>query len=62
MPKSWFLERAEYDFEGHKFYGTKDYDGFLKYYYNDYMTPLPVEKGSHMLLHPTLILMWIVKM
>ena len=25
MPKSWFLERAEYDFEGHKFYGTKDH-------------------------------------
>lgn len=44
MLKSWFLECAEYDFEGHKFYGTKDYDGFLKYYYNDYMTPLPVEK------------------
>ena len=34
MLKSWFLERAEYDFEGHKFYGTKDYDGFLKYSYN----------------------------
>lgn len=44
MPKSWFLERSEYDFEGHKFYGTKDYDGFLKYFYHDYMTPLPVEK------------------
>ena len=25
MPKIWFLERAEYDFEGHKFYGTKDH-------------------------------------
>ena len=57
MPKSWFLERAEYDFEGHKFYGTKDYDGFLKYSYNDYMTPLPVEKGSHMLLYQVLTLM-----
>ena len=44
MLKNWFLERAEYDFEGHKFYGTKDYDGFLKYCYNDYMTPLQVEK------------------
>ena len=44
MLKSWFLECAEYDSEGHKFYGTKDYDGFLKYSYNDYMTPLPVEK------------------
>ena len=44
MPKEWFLERAEYEFEGYKFYGTKDYDGFLKYMYNDYMTLPPVEK------------------
>ena len=44
MPKSWFLDRAEYDFEGHKFYGTKDYDAFLKYLYNDYMTLPPKEK------------------
>ena len=40
MPKSWFLDRAEYDFEGHKFYGTKNYDAFLKYVYNDYMLSL----------------------
>lgn len=44
MPKDWFLERTEYDFEGHKFYGTKDYDSILKYTYDDYMTLPPVEK------------------
>lgn len=44
MPKEWFLERAEYEFEGHKFYGTKDYDAILKYTYGDYMTPPPIEK------------------
>lgn len=44
IPKSWFLERAEYDFEGYKFYGTKDYDAFLTFFYYDYMTPPPVEK------------------
>lgn len=44
MPKSWFLERAEYEFEGHTFYGIKDYDAFLKYMYDDYMTLPPEEK------------------
>lgn len=43
MPKSWFLDRAEYTFEGKKFYSTKDYDAILKYMYGDYMTP-PDEK------------------
>lgn len=42
MPKKWFLDRAEYEFEGHKFYGPKDYDAFLKYVYDDYMK-LPPE-------------------
>ena len=44
MPKEWFLERTEYEFEGYKFYGTKDYDAILKYTYGDYMTPPPIEK------------------
>ena len=44
MPKEWFLERAEYEFEGHQFYGIKDYDAFLKYMYDDYMTLPPEEK------------------
>lgn len=44
MKKSWYLDLAEYDFEGHKFYGTKDYDGVLYHMYHDYMTPPPPEK------------------
>lgn len=44
FPKSWILERAEYDFEGRKLYGTKDYDAFLKYMYGDYMTLPPEDK------------------
>lgn len=44
MPKSWFLQRAEYEFEGYKFYGTKDYDAFLTYVYHDYMTLPPANK------------------
>ena len=44
MPKQWFFEREEYEFEGKKFYGTKDYDTILKYIYGDYMK-LPDEKG-----------------
>ena len=47
MPKSWFLERSEYEFEGHTFYGTKDYDAFLRYMYEDYMT-LPPEENRKM--------------
>ena len=42
MPKEWFLERAEYEFEGFKLYGTKDYDALLKYQYDEYMK-LPPE-------------------
>lgn len=44
MPKVWFLERAEYEFEGCRFYGVKDADGFLKYTFDDYMTLPPQDK------------------
>ena len=37
MPKNWFIDRAEYEFEGKKFFGTRDYDAILKYIYGDYM-------------------------
>ncbi len=49
MPKTWFKERALYDFEGRKFYGIKDYDSFLKYEYRDYMTLPPENKRK---VHP----------
>lgn len=42
--KEWFTERAEYEFEGKKLMGTKDYDAVLKFWYDDYMTLPPVEK------------------
>jgi len=42
MPKKWFLDRAEYDFEGYRFYGTRDYDAILTHFYGDYMK-LPPE-------------------
>ena len=42
MPKEWFLERDEYNFENYKLYGTKNYDAVLEYVYGDYMK-LPPE-------------------
>lgn len=44
MPKKWFTELSEYEFEGKKLYGTKDYDDILTYIYKDYMTLPPVDK------------------
>ncbi len=42
MPKRWFTELADYEFEGHTFKGTKEYDEILKYIYDTYME-LPPE-------------------
>ena len=42
IPKEWFTERAEFEFEGHQLIGTKDYDACLKFWYDDYMK-LPPE-------------------
>lgn len=44
MPKEWFLDLAEYDFEGLKLLGTRDYDAYLKHMYGDYMQ-LPPENS-----------------
>jgi len=43
-PRKWLTERAEYDFETLKLYGPKDYDGYLKYHFGDYMTLPPEDK------------------
>ena len=44
MPKEWFTDRAEYEFEGKSFFSSRDYDTVLKYIYGDYMK-IPDEKG-----------------
>ena len=44
MPKKWFTDLQEYEFEDLKLYGTKDYDGILTYIYGDYMTLPPLDK------------------
>lgn len=46
LPKEWFTRLAEYEFEGMKLTGTKDYDGILTYIYGDYMT-LPPEEDRY---------------
>jgi lipopolysaccharide cholinephosphotransferase len=42
--KKWFTDRAEYEFEGEKLMGTKDYDECLTYWYGDYMKLPPLEQ------------------
>ena len=37
MPKSWFTDRAEYEFEGKRLFSSRNYDEVLKYIYGDYM-------------------------
>ncbi len=41
---SLFTERALYDFDGHKFYGPKNYDEVLSILYGDYMKVPPKEQ------------------
>ena len=43
-PYKLYTERALYDFESHKLYGPKDFDGALSYEFRDYMTIPPKEK------------------
>lgn len=43
-PKRWFVDVAEYEFEGCKLFGPKDYDEYLKFKYGDYMKLPPIDK------------------
>ncbi len=42
--KDWFNECAEYEFEGKKYIGVKDYHSYLTQIYGDYMQLPPEEK------------------
>lgn len=43
-PKEWMFDLVEYDFEGHKLWGMRNYDEFLELLYGDYMTLPPEDK------------------
>lgn len=44
MPKIWFTERKEYEFEGKMFFSSDDFDEVLSYIYGDYMKLPPEDK------------------
>lgn len=44
MPREWFDNLGEYDFEDARFYGTKDYESFLNYMYKNYRELPPEDK------------------
>lgn len=44
MPKRWFLNTQEFEFEGKKLMGLKDYDEYLKFSFGDYMKLPPEDK------------------
>ncbi len=44
MPKSWLLDLIEIEYEGHLFWGPREYDAYLKSRYGDYMKLPPAEK------------------
>lgn len=46
MPKKWFKQIRRYTFEGKQLDGIRDYDAFLKYMYDDYMTLPPEEQRT----------------
>ncbi len=46
MPKQWFTDLEEYDFEGYRLLGTKDFEAALKFYYGDWRTEKPEEPHS----------------
>ena len=44
MPKSWFFDVEDMDFEGCRFMAMRRYDEYLTAIYGDYMTPPPPEE------------------
>lgn len=52
VDSKYFMKRKKYSFEGVKFYGPEDYDGYLKCIYGNYMELPPIErrKGKHKII------------
>lgn len=52
VDSKYFMERKIYSFEDGRFYGPKDYDGYLTCIYGDYMKLPPIEcrKGKHKII------------
>lgn len=46
MPKRWFFNLQEFDFEGKRLVGLKDYDEYLTFSFGDYMKLPPIEKRA----------------
>lgn len=46
MPKKWFTELTDYEFEGYPLMGPIDYDAVLRQYYRDYMELPPEEQRN----------------
>lgn len=46
MPKRWFLNSKEFEFEGKTLIGLKDYDEYLRFSYGDYMELPPEDKRN----------------
>lgn len=44
VPKAWFFDAVEYDFEGLRLFGARDYDAYLSFEYGDYMVLPPEEQ------------------
>ena len=48
MEEKWLSNRASYEFEGHDYWGFRDYDEYLSSLYGDYMTlPPESERETH---------------
>lgn len=44
VPKTWAIDLAEYEFEGHKFFGTREYEDYFALIYGDWRKLPPEEK------------------
>lgn len=52
IERKYYEEQSEYEFEGEKFTSVKDYDGYLRFVFNDYMKlPKEEDRQQHSILY-----------